>query len=201
MNETKPTRAPGFYWVRHEDRWVIAEWDDLGWWLGTSDYHLDDPDLAEIDERPITRADTESASELEARLWAVIDRDRLGDVPSDIVGAVARLCQKSTRADADIVAELRAALEFYASPFGKKDEHGELISVPDFYNELNFGERAQEALARSQRLADTARLRDKVIEAAREVDAAQREASSIQARTKLRDALAVLNAQGDGNDH
>lgn len=40
----------------------------------------------------------------------------------------------------------REALEFYANPFSAKDEYGDAVSVPDFYNELDFGERARAAL-------------------------------------------------------
>lgn len=38
------------------------------------------------------------------------------------------------------IERLRAALEFYADPFGKCDQ------VPDFYSELNFGGQAYDAL-------------------------------------------------------
>lgn len=42
---------------------------------------------------------------------------------------------------------LREALEFYADPFKAKDEYGDPVSIPDFYNELDFGERARAALS------------------------------------------------------
>jgi cell division protein FtsB len=43
---------------------------------------------------------------------------------------------------------LRAALEFYADPYGRRDESGELIPVPDFYSELAFGAVAEKALGK-----------------------------------------------------
>ena len=49
------------------------------------------------------------------------------------------LGKRAARAEAEN-ARLRAVLEFYADPFGKCDQ------VPDFYSELNFGDRAYEAL-------------------------------------------------------
>lgn len=45
------------------------------------------------------------------------------------------------------VAGLRAALEFYANPFGRYlDPSGDRISVPDFYAEMEFGDTARVAL-------------------------------------------------------
>jgi hypothetical protein len=48
--------------------------------------------------------------------------------------------------EADKIARLVAALEFYANPCGRKDEHGEPVPVPDFYSELEFGGVAEAAL-------------------------------------------------------
>jgi hypothetical protein len=45
------------------------------------------------------------------------------------------------------VGKVREALEFYASPHSKKGDDGYLVNVPDFYSELSFGDRAQEALS------------------------------------------------------
>lgn len=41
---------------------------------------------------------------------------------------------------------LRGALEFYADPFGRVDDYGDPVSVPDFYREMDFGARARGAL-------------------------------------------------------
>ena len=48
----------------------------------------------------IARAKSEGADELEQSLWSIIDKDGLGDVPSDIRGAVSRLVMLSKRAEA-----------------------------------------------------------------------------------------------------
>jgi len=40
---------------------------------------------------------------------------------------------------------LREALSFYANP-PELDESGAMVHVPDFYDDMNFGERAQKAL-------------------------------------------------------
>lgn len=54
--------------------------------------------------------------------------------------------------DAEI-RRLRAALEFYANPFAWKLVHdpGDVVRVPDFYSELDFGDRAASALLPSPR--------------------------------------------------
>lgn len=38
------------------------------------------------------------------------------------------------------------ALEFYANPYGRKGANGKTIEVPDYYEELEFGTKATEAL-------------------------------------------------------
>jgi hypothetical protein len=47
------------------------------------------------------------------------------------------------------VERLRAALEMYADPFAWKKKHDpdNVFNVPDFYNEMCFGDTAVEALA------------------------------------------------------
>ena len=54
----------------------------------------------------------------------------------------------------DEINKLKAVLEkcvetfcFYADPFNRKDDLGDDVRVPDFYGELNFGERAEVTLA------------------------------------------------------
>ncbi len=42
---------------------------------------------------------------------------------------------------------LAEALAFYADPSKAKDEYGDPVRIPDFYNELDFGETARAALA------------------------------------------------------
>ena len=49
---------------------------------------------------------------------------------------------------------LREALAFYANPFGRTDEDGEPQRVPDFYFEMDFGERARKALASTAPASD-----------------------------------------------
>jgi hypothetical protein len=44
------------------------------------------------------------------------------------------------------IAELEAALRFYADPFKYTDIHGDDVQVPDFYSETDFGETARAAL-------------------------------------------------------
>lgn len=58
------------------------------------------------------------------------------------MGAVDR-ATKELRAEND---RLRAVLAFYANPFNQRDEDGEPVRVPDFYNEMDFGAKAFEAL-------------------------------------------------------
>ena len=41
---------------------------------------------------------------------------------------------------------MKAALEFYANPFGRLDSNGERATVPDFYAEMEFGGIARAAL-------------------------------------------------------
>lgn len=36
------------------------------------------------------------------------------------------------------------ALRFYVDPFDRYDEDGDIISVPDFYGEMDFGQRARD---------------------------------------------------------
>ena len=45
------------------------------------------------------------------------------------------------------VQKAEEALEFYADPFNHKDENGDDIAVPDFYDELDFGDVAKNALS------------------------------------------------------
>lgn len=49
----------------------------------------------------------------------------------------------------DAVSGLVKALEFYADPFGWHHAHptAEVVAIPDFYSELEFGEVAQIALS------------------------------------------------------
>lgn len=64
-----------------------------------------------------------------------------------------RVINELARAKANLSAQeaenrrLREALEFYADPFNRKDDAGDPIAVPDFYSELNFGDRASKALS------------------------------------------------------
>lgn len=45
------------------------------------------------------------------------------------------------------LAVAQATLNFYAYPFGRREPWGDRVSVPDFYSELSFGDRANVALA------------------------------------------------------
>ena len=49
-------------------------------------------------------------------------------------------------ASADRLEKVEKALQFYANPFNQVDEHGEHVTVPDFYSELDFGWHARAAL-------------------------------------------------------
>lgn len=58
-------RIPGFYWIKHEDSWLVAEWDVPShngvplyegagtWWLAGSESSYGDDSFVEIDERRI----------------------------------------------------------------------------------------------------------------------------------------------------
>ena len=48
---------------------------------------------------------------------------------------------------------LRETLSFYADP-PELDESGEMVHVPDFYDEMDFGERAQKALECAKTILD-----------------------------------------------
>lgn len=50
-------RASGFYWVRLEDGWVIAQYDSeiKSWFRTGMDYYLIDEEFFEIDERRLER--------------------------------------------------------------------------------------------------------------------------------------------------
>lgn len=61
------------------------------------------------------------------------------------VNAISCLVEERDRLKARITV-LEEALQFYASPWNRRDEHGDLIPIPDFYSELEFGERASTAL-------------------------------------------------------
>lgn len=45
------------------------------------------------------------------------------------------------------VLRMKKALEFYADPFSQVDDYGEPVSVPDFYDEMEFGNTALTALS------------------------------------------------------
>lgn len=80
------------------------------------------------------------------RLWTIGTALTLRKQPVPKIDAdptKCAVCGLQWQAARDMVAEieqLRAALEFYANPFGKCEQ------VPDFYRELGFGDRAQDAL-------------------------------------------------------
>lgn len=59
-------REPGFYWVKFEGRWQVAEYTEYrsffnplnfsyGWDIVSSDREFKDDDFEEIDERKINR--------------------------------------------------------------------------------------------------------------------------------------------------
>lgn len=73
-------------------------------------------------------------------------REHLGHQWSDRSFVQSEKVRDIMRRGADEIARLRAALEFYADPFGWPPEDGNPIAVPDFYSELDFGAKAQEAL-------------------------------------------------------
>ena len=52
---------------------------------------------------------------------------------------------RAEAAEAESV-RLMEALEFYANPYGRRDEYGDPVRVPDFYSELEFGALAKETL-------------------------------------------------------
>jgi hypothetical protein len=59
--------------------------------------------------------------------------------------AMKTIAEKDTR-----IAELEAALRFYADPYKFTDCRGNDIQVPDFYSETDFGETARVALKGGQ---------------------------------------------------
>lgn len=48
-------REEGFYWVKDDEQWIIAEWDGGIWYTHGNDYEFQDSDFQEIDERKIQR--------------------------------------------------------------------------------------------------------------------------------------------------
>jgi ABC-type nitrate/sulfonate/bicarbonate transport system substrate-binding protein len=100
-----------------------------------------------------------------AEAWVRAEGEYQADDASD-TERCAKLCLDSIEAEAAFTAELsrlqaalaareeevqwlRAALRFYADPFGKCEQ------VPDFYGELAFGDLAQTALAARPTPADS----------------------------------------------
>jgi hypothetical protein len=61
------SRQPGYYWVKADGKWIVAEFYDNRWWHTGMDYHVPEP--PEIDERRIIPPD-EVISEGEA--WNVL---------------------------------------------------------------------------------------------------------------------------------
>jgi hypothetical protein len=50
-------RQNGFYWVRLDDGWTVANWDGARWWMIGSEMSCKSTDFDEIDERRIERAE------------------------------------------------------------------------------------------------------------------------------------------------
>ena len=48
-------RESGFYWVIHEGKWVIAEWDSDTWFITSDNWYYSDEEFDEIDETQIVR--------------------------------------------------------------------------------------------------------------------------------------------------
>lgn len=48
-------RENGFYWIKWDGRWLIAEYVQGEWYVTQRLSYLDDTDLEEIDERRIER--------------------------------------------------------------------------------------------------------------------------------------------------
>jgi hypothetical protein len=57
-------RAKGFYWVKDDEDWYIAEWD-RAWWVNGMSFK--DEDFKEIDENRIMRDAERLAIYLEAK--------------------------------------------------------------------------------------------------------------------------------------
>lgn len=61
-------------------------------------------------------------------------------------GAAVKLRKALSSTPPNAVEKVVKALEFYANPFNRRDDDGDPIPVPDFYSELNFGDRASDVL-------------------------------------------------------
>lgn len=48
-------REPGYYWVKLNNKWIVAYWMAKEWWIAGSYNGASDNDLDEIDERRIER--------------------------------------------------------------------------------------------------------------------------------------------------
>lgn len=90
-------------------------------------------DVGEL-ERLIGACDKPGGSQTEAEAWLRL-------------GAYLRAHAPAMAARLKAAEEMREALKLYASPYGQKGDDGWLVNVPDFYDELDFGDRAQRALA------------------------------------------------------
>lgn len=73
---------------------------------------------------------------------AALDADFIAAAHNDDIPA---LLEEVKRQAAEIE-KLRGALAFYANPFNRKGESGDPVRVPDFYDELCFGDRARTTL-------------------------------------------------------
>jgi hypothetical protein len=52
-------RAEGYYWVKSNGEWVIADWDGLSFWLFEWQHEFDESDFDEVNEKQIVRASDE----------------------------------------------------------------------------------------------------------------------------------------------
>jgi hypothetical protein len=84
---------------------------------------------------------------MDKHLWTCDERDRANCRNShgchcrEITAQAAALAEARERVEG-----LERVLEFYADPHKFKDEYGQPVPVPDFYRELDFGDRALAAL-------------------------------------------------------
>ena len=53
-------REEGYYWVKDDGKWVVAQWTGFSWYLFTSDDCYKDIAFEETDERRIERPDESS---------------------------------------------------------------------------------------------------------------------------------------------
>lgn len=64
-------RVEGFYWVKYEGEWIIAEYDMNEWYKTGVENFYEDSHLDEIDERRIEREYHDGPKQAAESIWLI----------------------------------------------------------------------------------------------------------------------------------